>query len=297
MKKTKAWILSAALMTGAYASVTFAEDVQVIQVNPGSSDLGAGRIPSQSSQLLITVQQLQDEVRRLRGQVESQQFTIDRLENQQKERYRDLDRRISELMRSSADPLSLDPDNPNADLGIGGAALSDTNPDSASDPDATGDELPKDPAVDSADAPSQSLDQQGSAAESDTSGGQAAAAVDDKADYQAAFDLVRQRQFPQAITDFNAFVTRYPQSARIPNAHYWLGELYLATNDLEKSESEFQNVVQNYPDSLKASDALYKLGILYKQKGDTAKSFAFMERVVKEYPESSAARLAESALQ
>jgi tol-pal system protein YbgF len=297
MKKTKAWILSAALMTGAYASVTFAEDVQVIQVNPGSSDLGAGRIPSQSSQLLITVQQLQDEVRRLRGQVESQQFTIDRLENQQKERYRDLDRRISELMRSTADPLSLDPDNPNADLDIGGAALSDTNPDSASDPDATGDELPKDPAVDSADAPSQTLDQQGSAAESDASGGQAAVAVDDKADYQAAFDLVRQRQFPQAITDFNAFVTRYPQSARIPNAHYWLGELYLATNDLEKSESEFQNVVQNYPDSLKASDALYKLGILYKQKGDTAKSFAFMERVVKEYPESSAARLAESALQ
>jgi tol-pal system protein YbgF len=237
---------------------------------------------------LITVQQLQDEIRRLRGQVESQQFKIDQLENQQKERYRDLDRRISELMRSSSDPLDLDPDNPNADLGIGGDSLSEPNPDSASE-SAQADQSSADINPDASASEQTSSD----GASSDSS----AQTGDDKSDYESAFELVRQRQFPEAIADFNGFVERYPNSARLPNAHYWLGELYLATSELDKSEKEFQNVVQNYPDSLKASDALYKLGILYKQKGDTAKSFAFMERVVKEYPDSSAARLAESALQ
>jgi len=276
MNVKKALITSAAFMAVASATASYAEDVQVIQVNSGGSASGINRAPSNNSQLIITIQQLQDEMRQLRGMVESQQYTIDQLQAKQKERYRDLDRRISEVMRQQSGSLT-------DELALGALPL-------APEPEASA------PATEASnETPSTQLapasSSQNNTSESSSSAG------NDQDDYQAAFALVRQRSFSEAITQFDDFLTNYPQSPRIPNAHYWLGELYLATSDLDSAETEFQTVVKAYPDSRKASDALYKLGILFKQKGDTAQSVSFMERVVKEYPESSAARLAESALQ
>ena len=51
-------------------------------------------------QLLMIIQQLQDEVRSLRGELEQQAFRMKKMERQQLDRYRDLDRRISTLMRN-----------------------------------------------------------------------------------------------------------------------------------------------------------------------------------------------------
>ena len=54
-----------------------------------------------NSDLIVLLQQLQDEVRSLRGQLESQTRKIKRMEDEQRDRYRDLDRRISYLMNSA----------------------------------------------------------------------------------------------------------------------------------------------------------------------------------------------------
>jgi len=45
--------------------------------------------------------------------------------------------------------------------------------------------------------------------------------------YRAAYALVRSQQFDQAVPAFKQFLQNYPAGRYAPNAHYWLGELYL----------------------------------------------------------------------
>lgn len=65
-----------------------------------------------SAELFYMIQQLQQEVRRLQGQVEEQQHMITRLQEQGRDRYIDLDQRIldlSEKMAGSKEPASAQP--------------------------------------------------------------------------------------------------------------------------------------------------------------------------------------------
>lgn len=260
------------LVAASAATVQAAQVVPVIEVNTANGQQSS-HAPSQSSELILIIQQLQDEMRQLRGQVESQQYQLRKMESDQKERYRDLDRRLSVLMQSGMGSVETDLATtlPNIDTRV----VSDDQRVETSQP------TPSKPVGDSLPAPATSSEP---------------ASVNDQQDYQSAFALVRQRDFNGASESFKRFLDAYPDSPRIPNAHYWLGEIYLAQGLHRPSEQAFVKVITDYPSSRKASDAMYKLGILYKQQGNMEKSLSFMRRVVKEYPDSSAARLAESAL-
>ena len=270
MKKLKIFTqVSSVLSAVAFATAAqAAQPVPVISISQGSG-AGTGYTSlSQSSELLMTVQQLQEEVSLLRGQLESQQHQFRKMESEQKERYRDLDRRLSAIMQSQLQPTSEE-------------AVPDSN--------ATA------PAAESA-AEEPKASQAAETAQSAAPAASAKSDETDQADYQAAFALVRERNFQGAASGFEQFIINYPASPRLPNAYYWLGEIYLAQGNQADSEKAFQRVVTEFKDSRKAADAMYKLGILYKQQGNMEKSMSYMSQVVKQYPETSAARLAESAL-
>jgi tol-pal system protein YbgF len=241
------------------AAVLAADPVPVIEIAPGpgqSYSGGAGQaFATQEAQLMMMLQQLQDEVRSLRGQVESQQYELDRMQKDQLERYRDLDRRMGVLITGAAAP-----------------AVPELSPDTAL-PDA-GTMAPEASGSGSVVAPSVS-------------------ANDDQA-YQAAFALVRERKFNEAASSFERFVQNYPTSTRLANAHYWLGEIYLAQQKLDLSQGAFARVVDDFPGSTKLPDALYKLGVLNHQRGNAAEAARYFERVIHDFPQSSAARLAQN---
>ena len=52
---------------------------------------------------------------------------------------------------------------------------------------------------------------------------------------------MRGQQFNDAITAFQTFLRDYPDGRYAANAHYWLGELFLAVQpqDLEASRQSF----------------------------------------------------------
>ena len=52
---------------------------------------------------------------------------------------------------------------------------------------------------------------------------------DDRANYQAAFDLLKDGKYPEAISGFKQFLTTFPNSALADNAQYWLGEAHYVT--------------------------------------------------------------------
>ncbi|GHB09369.1 tol-pal system protein YbgF [Salinicola rhizosphaerae] len=225
---------------------------------------------------LTILNQLQDnrqQIQQLRGQVEELRYQLEQLKQQTQNQYLDLDDRIS-----------------------GGGSTSDTGADSAM----TGGSAATDSGstVDSA------------AASDVTNGGQAAAAAAPSSEtgtsapaasggsgegrdaYQAAFQKVQSRQFDAAISAFQQFISDYPQSSLVSNAHYWLGELYSAQSQLDSAADAFDTVINDYPQSNKVPDALYKLGLLKARQGDTSGSRELLQRVRSDYPDSNAAQMA-----
>ncbi|MGM0984571.1 MAG: tol-pal system protein YbgF [Pseudomonadota bacterium] len=114
--------------------------------------------------------------------------------------------------------------------------------------------------------------------------------------YQAAFSHVQAREFGQAISAFNAFVSEHPDNRLTANAHYWLGELHSAEGELEAADAAFRRVLEDFPESSKVPDALYKLGLLEARQGRPEESRALLDRVREEHPDSSAAGLADDFL-
>ena len=118
--------------------------------------------------------------------------------------------------------------------------------------------------------------------------------------YQAAYGLVRERRFQLAVSSFKAFLADYPFGRYAPNAHYWLGELYLVIEpaDPESARQNFQLLLDQYPNDRKVPDALYKLGRVHALKGNMARSREYLNRVINDYGEQQhpAAQLAQDFL-
>ena len=66
------------------------------------------------------------------------------------------------------------------------------------------------------------------------------------------------------------FLSNYPFGRYAPNAHYWLGELYLVVEppDPELARQNFKLLLDQYSADPKVPDALYKLGRVQFIKGN-----------------------------
>lgn len=246
-------------------------------------------VAGNNAQLLMIIQQLQDEVRSLRGELEQQAFRMKKMERQQLDRYRDLDRRISSLMS-------------NQNTGVQGVAASGNTSGQAASEQAGADVASQNV------QPSQNTVPEGQIASPVSSGAVASVqpqvkpsqpapsvknGVSDSKAYRDAFGLVRARDFAGAVVAFNAFVRDYPNSPRVANAHYWMGEIHHAEQKLELARESFALVLGQFPDHPKAPHAAYKLGVIYSELGDKARSEEYLDYVLKNHPKSNVAPLVE----
>ncbi|ACT12299.1 MULTISPECIES: cell division protein CpoB [Pectobacterium] len=120
---------------------------------------------------------------------------------------------------------------------------------------------------------------------------------DANTDYNAAVALVlEKKQYDQAISAFQAFVKKYPDSTYQPNANYWLGQLNYNKGKKDDAAYYFANVVKNYPKSPKSSEALLKVGVIMQEKGQADKAKAVYQQVVKMYPNTESAKQAQKRL-
>lgn len=126
---------------------------------------------------------------------------------------------------------------------------------------------------------------------------QAGAASDEQAAYDNAVNLVLQdKDYDAAIPAFARFITQYPQSTYVPNAHYWLGQLLFAQKRFDQAKAQFARVMEAYPQSNKRADSILKLGTIAREQQDSALARQYFEQVLSEYGNSSAARLARESL-
>ena len=243
------------LATLAFAPGAALAQVPIAESVPVSEPADAARL----TELFRRLQTLQREVRELRGLAEEQTHQIDRLTKQQQRQYIDLDQRLLALRGAAPEALAQ-----------GGSTLAAT----ASPRPSPIRPAPAPPSAPRPTAPA------------------GASAPSERSAYDAAFNLMKERQFPDALQAFNRFVEGYPNGQYTPNAFYWMGELHLAMEEVELARQSFSQVLTLYPDHHKAIDSLYKLGDVYHRLQDHERSLQYLNRVIADYPDSAAAGLA-----
>lgn len=115
--------------------------------------------------------------------------------------------------------------------------------------------------------------------------------------YSKAFALLKEGQYEQSITLFEAFKTNYPDSKYADNAQYWLGEANYVSRDYKKALTEFQQLIAQYPESSKNSGARLKIGYVYFELKNWSAATEALQQVISLYPDTTVAKKANERLQ
>jgi tol-pal system protein YbgF len=112
---------------------------------------------------------------------------------------------------------------------------------------------------------------------------------DPRADYDAAYALLVQRQYEQAEMGFRRFIQSHPRDRMVPEAMYWLGESYLQRNRAREAAEQFLNLSTEHPNAGKAPDALLKLGVSLNALGARDRACAVYGEFDRKYPQAAPA--------
>jgi tol-pal system protein YbgF len=210
-----------------------------------------------------SVDQLRNEMRDLRGEIEQQTFEMQKIQQQQKQQYIDLDQRLQTLekaadVRSAINQDQLDPT----------------------------DQLLTSDSVESP-QPNQSL-------LSSVSTNADAEII--SADYDKALQTLREGRYAESAQLFKQIVTRYPNSDFADNAQYWLAETKYINRDFDAATKIFQQLISHYPASSKVPDALLKIAFIKFELDDINQGKQQLNALIERYPQSSAAQLAQQRL-
>ena len=79
--------------------------------------------------------------------------------------------------------------------------------------------------------------------------------------YNFAFGLLKQADYPAAEAALKSFVRQHPDDGLAGSAQYWLGETYYARGNYAEAAIAFAEGYKRYPKGTKAPDNLLKLGV------------------------------------
>lgn len=229
-----------------------------VQPTALATDTGTASAPTNLNwQIMQKTQQLENDIRTLRGKIEEQDNEIAQLKHELSNRYTDLDQRL-ELLQQKIDPDSAAPEEDKQQ---------DISPSNASKPNS----INVNPAKAQTTTPSTDLDQ---------------------AAYTVALDAYKQGGAKKAIAPMQNFIKNNPNSIYISNAYFWLAEFNLAIEPTNYTEAKknYNIVVNQYPNSAKAARALYQLYNIAKDVDrNTTSANQLKTKLLKEYPKSEEA--------
>jgi TolA-binding protein len=211
-------------------------------------------------QLMQKAEQLENDIRSLRGKIEEQDYEISQLKRDLQNKYAELDQRI-ELLKNQIDP------------------------DSATDSE-------EDNQQDISPSTNKPVENPNTLSTATKSTVQASTEDMDKAAYTVALEAYKTGGAKKAIAPMQNFIKNHPNSPYISNAYFWMAEFNLAiepTNYVE-AKKNFEIVANKYPDSAKASNAVYRLyTIALNVDKNSALANQYKNKLLTKYPKSEEA--------
>jgi tol-pal system protein YbgF len=214
---------------------------------------------------------LQSEMQTLRGIVEEQGYQLRQLQDESRQRYLDLDQRLSSANQGQALPGAsapgVDPLTTPGQGAAGGFALPQTG-------------IQANPA---GQVPA------GNTGATPTSlNGTATTALNDDELYNSALNLLlEERRYEESAAQFQQYIDAYPNGRRFTNALYWQGEALILLQRLPQARDVFMRLMNEYPQDAKTPGAMLKLGVVYSQMGNRAQAEQLWRDLPARYPEAS----------
>ncbi|ENW80808.1 hypothetical protein F909_02096 [Acinetobacter sp. ANC 3929] len=238
--------------------------------------------PSLNWEIMQKNQKLEEEIRKLRGQLEEHDNAIEQLKKELTNRYTDLDQRLELLSQK------IDPPEENAEAQDQTAATGTANAETAA------------PII----APTAPAQQQTAPAKAQPAADQPPANTAttsnttnqielEKAAYTVALDAYKQGGAKKAIQPMQNFIKNHPNGIYVGNAYFWLAEFYLAVEpvDYKAAKQNYNIVATRYPNSAKASRAVYQLYSIAKEVDkNTALANQYKTKLISQYPQSEEAK-------
>ncbi|ONN50138.1 hypothetical protein AC056_08210 [Acinetobacter genomosp. 33YU] len=286
MKKHSLLFIALMSTTSLYANIPI-ESRGLSQNDGSASNTSSSNISVPTNlnwELMQKNQQLENDIRTLRGQLEEQANDIEQLKKELANRYTDLDQRL-ELLHQKVDPDSATQDDSSNTTADSSATTNTSAPSSqptdgnkvvATPPTPTTSEQQPSAPVTNA-QPTTAAQNQSNPLELE------------KAAYTVALDAYKQGGAKKAIAPMQNFIKNHPNSIYTGNAYFWLAEFHLATDPVNYNEAKKNyNIVANqYPNSSKAPRALYQLYSIAKDVDkNTASANQYKNKLLTQYPKS-----------
>jgi tol-pal system protein YbgF len=229
--------------------------------------------------LELRLDQLETQMRTLTGSLEEVNYSIDQLKRRLDKLVGDVDQRLTQL------------EHPGTPAGgaAGGMAAATPTPGAGANPAAPPSQAGTLVAPTATPNPGgQTAAARAAAAAAATSAGPGTLPSGSAQDqYNYAFGLLRQADYPGAEEALRSFVQRYPNDPLAGNAEYWLGETYYVRKDYNNAAATFAEGYRKYPQSGKAADNLLKLGMSLGNVGQKKEACLTFSQLAHDFPKAS----------
>ncbi|MDQ5767230.1 tol-pal system protein YbgF [Thiothrix subterranea] len=260
------------------------------------SPVGAAPLSDEAAvQLLQRVNELEQELRNLRGDNEKLQNALEIVQKSQRDTFQQVDERIEKLQDASpdtaaqADKAEPTPDKVLDNADVDALKAKETKPDPngfySYGTDKSDDKNPPAGAGKTTEPPSTSK-----APDSSTTADKTPAPErEERSVYDDAFKTLLQDP-KEAVPEFRAFLKDYPKSPLASSAQYWVGEALYAEKDFKGAIEEFLVVLKEHKGSDKAPDAALKLGYSFYELKDWEKARKTLQDVISFFPDNAETR-------
>mgnify|MGYP002476423883 FL=1 len=121
--------------------------------------------------------------------------------------------------------------------------------------------------------------------------------ISDQDAYDAAFQLIRERQFEAALSAMESFVETYPDSDLVLDARFWRGQVFDVLGRDQEAIEAFKSLTLVAPDYRRILQVKVKLGKLLIKNQDVMNGRKILQEVITQAPESVEAGLASRELE
>ncbi len=118
-----------------------------------------------------------------------------------------------------------------------------------------------------------------------------------QADYQHAFNFLRQGKYGDAVTGLQGFIQKYPQSSLVPDAYYWLGQAQYVLGQNDAALKSLYVVPTRFSQSSKAPEAMLRMAQIYQAIGKSKQAAVVLNKIIRQYSSTPSAQKAEAQLQ
>ncbi len=102
--------------------------------------------------------------------------------------------------------------------------------------------------------------------------------------YAQAYGLIARGDAKAGEEALVAFLINYPNDAKAPDAHYWIGQSLLVQNKPADAANRFLGIAQKTPKAAIAPQAMVRLGVALNRMGEKAQACATLKAVPAQYP-------------